>query len=87
MRKRRRNIEPENAIYYNCDLCGLKFQFGPHVHDGKWLNHYKMTLCMPCYQGNWDGFAPHYEGVIERHLAAEGIPLPKRNSKGWYPRG
>jgi hypothetical protein len=76
----------KNAIYYTCKLCGSKFQFGPHVYDGKWLNYYKMTLCRTCYDINWDGFAPHYEGVIERHLVAEDIPLPARNRSGWYPR-
>lgn len=85
-RDRKRATASPHAVYFNCNLCGSKVQFGPHVYDGTWLGHYKMLLCRPCHAGNWDGFAPHYEPIIERHLTNEGIPLPKRNSKGWYPR-
>jgi hypothetical protein len=75
-----------DTLTYSCRLCASQFQFGPHVYAGKWLSHYRMVLCVPCYEGNWEGFAPHYEPVIEAHLEAEGIPLPRRNRKGWYPR-
>jgi len=71
---------------FSCDLCGSKFRMGGGQYEGHVLSHYNMSLCGPCYAGNWDGFAPHYEPILERHLAANGITLPQRNSKGWYPR-
>lgn len=71
----------------NCQLCGATFQFGPHVYRGKVIARYKLTLCDGCYAGNWDGFAPHYEPILETHWRKEGIPIPARNAQGYYPRG
>ncbi len=71
---------------FNCDLCGSCIQMGAGRYEGKTLPHYQLTLCKPCFGGNWDGFAPHYEPQFEKLLAERNIPLPKRNSKGWYPR-
>jgi hypothetical protein len=70
-----------------CQLCNSEFQHGPHIYNGKVILSYKLTLCMVCYEGNWDGFAPHYEPNFEKHLTDHGIPIPQRNNKGWYPRG
>lgn len=70
-----------------CDLCGRSFQMGPHLYDGEWIPQYQMSFCRSCFEGNWDGIGPVYEGRLEAHLKAHEIPLPKRNGKGWYPRG
>jgi hypothetical protein len=78
--------KPSTAFMFPCDLCGSTFQMGPHIYDGKVLGHYKMSLCRPCYEGNWDGIGPVHEAQFERHLAKREIPLPLRNAKGWYPR-
>ena len=69
-----------------CDLCGQSFQYGPHAYLGNRLPHYDMMLCRACFAGNWDGFGDLNEAKFEAHLTARGIPLPKRNAKGWYPR-
>ena len=73
-------------LMLNCPLCHTEFQFGPHRYDGKHIPRYDMTVCHTCYSANWDGWAPHLEKFIESHLASKKIPLPSRNSKGWYPR-
>lgn len=77
----------EQAFMAKCQLCGCAFQFGPHAYRGKVIAAYKLTLCDPCYGGNWDGYAPHYDSVLEGHWAKEGIEPPKRNGQGLYPRG
>lgn len=76
----------EPKFMCRCDTCGGQFQFGPHIYDGKHIDAYGITVCMGCYRGNWDGWAPHYEPVITRNLKEHGLPLPKRNEKGWLPR-
>lgn len=69
-----------------CDLCGSEYQFGPHTYDGKYIERYQLGVCRPCYEGNWDGWAPDYEEKILNHLKNKGLPVPERNSKGWLPR-
>lgn len=60
---------------------------GPHIYDGKWIGEYKLELYKVCYESNWDGIAPVYEKVFERHLEQNGIAIPMRNKAGWHPRG
>jgi hypothetical protein len=76
----------EDRILKNCFLCGSKYQLGPHRYDGKFVPRYKFAVCMRCYKGNWDGWAPHYEDKIIDHLNNNAIPIPERNDKGWLPR-
>ena len=75
-----------NQFYETCFLCGKKFEFGSHKYYGKKVPYYEFMLCDAHYQGNWDGFAPHYEDKIIKHLKENNIPIPKRNEKGWLPR-
>jgi hypothetical protein len=74
------------AFMFPCDLCGSAVQMGPHAYKGRTWPHYKMLVCNLCHDANWDGIAPSREQVFERHLNLNGIPLPPRNEKGWYPR-
>ena len=74
-----------NAIRVGCDLCGRSFQFGPHRYDGRWISHYQMSLCSICMSSNEDGIGPLREPIFEAHLKRNGIPLPSKNKKGWYP--
>lgn len=69
-----------------CEFCGRGFQYGLHAYHGKFLTHYRLSLCRTCYEGNWDGIAPLYEQKFERHLEAHKIPKPNRNAKDLYPR-
>lgn len=73
-------------IMCSCSLCGNHFQFGPHRYDGKHISRYQITVCMSCWNGNWDGWAPHLEERLIAHLQQKGIPIPERNAKGWLPR-
>jgi hypothetical protein len=56
------------------------------LYDGTHIQAYGITVCRGCYDGNWDGWAPQFEEAVTRHLIAKGLPLPKRNAKGWLPR-
>ena len=69
-----------------CVLCDSEFQMGPHIYAGTWVIRYKMHVCSPCYQGNWDGYADHYEERILRHLASKGIEVSERNAQGYLLR-
>jgi len=76
----------EDKIMYQCFFCNSKYQMGPHLYDGKYISRYKIGVCMNCYRGNWDGWAPHYETKLIAHLHDKGLPIPERNEKGWLPR-
>jgi len=69
-----------------CFLCGREYQMGPHKYDGKYIPRYEMSVCMSCYEGNWDGWSPGCEEIIIAHLKQKGLPIPERNVKGWLPR-
>jgi hypothetical protein len=69
-----------------CFCCGSRFQFGPHAYHGGHIPGYEITVCRNCYQSNWDGWAPAYEGKILRHLREQGVSSPTRNSSGGLPR-
>ena len=71
----------------SCDVCDKKFQQGPGRYEGHTIARYKMTVCDPCWQGNWDGWGPAAEPRVLDHLKEQGIPVPPRNAKGWIPRG
>lgn len=75
-----------DKIIYSCALCENQFQFGPHFYDGKYISRYQITVCMSCWTGNWDGWAPHLEERLIAHLQEKGLPTPERNAKGWLPR-
>ena len=66
-----------------CDFCGNKYQFGPHVYDGKYIKRYDMNVCLTCYNGNKDGWADISK--IIKHLKEKGLPIPETNAKGWLP--
>jgi hypothetical protein len=75
-----------HKVMLHCDLCNKEFQFGPHKFDGKHIPRYQITVCKPCWDGNWDGWAPHLEKRLISHIEKNGLPVPERNSKGWLPR-
>lgn len=75
------------AVTFSCDACGAPYHHGPHRYDGHKIHAYDMMVCDTCYNANWDGWAPLREPGIIKHLEGKGIPIPKRNSKGWIPRG
>ena len=70
---------------YPCDVCGKSLQRGPHRYEGKINKTYDILVCDSCRNGNWDGWAPHYENKIIKIIQKKGLPLPSRNEKGWLP--
>lgn len=75
-----------SRLMVECDSCGSKFEFGPSRFAGQHIEKYKLTVCDPCYNGNWDGWGPAREPNVIAHLKRQGIPIPARNEKGWLPR-
>ncbi len=76
-----------DKIMMKCDVCGQQYQQGPHRYEGHKLELYGGIFCCDfCWNGNRDGWAPHYEAVLVKHLNQNGLPEPKRNAKGWLPR-
>lgn len=69
-----------------CFLCHSEFQYGPHLYDGKRIPIYEMSVCMNCYKGSHDGWAPIYEAKIILHLENKGLPIPDRQKDGYLPR-
>ena len=76
----------KQKFIYNCDFCGSEFQFCPHIYNGKRIENYQLTVCKGCWDGNWDSWGPMVEQQLIAHLKERGIPIPKRNEKGWLPR-
>jgi len=77
----------ENAkSTYSCDICNTSVQLGPQNWTGKYIASYKMIVCDACWNGNWDGWGPTAEDKFKEHLSKNNIPLPERNTNGWYPR-
>lgn len=69
---------PEDNVMLKCPFCPTKFQFGPHRYDGKTIPRYRLTVCMSCYEGNWDGWNHAAEEILLAHLDKECIPVPRR---------
>ncbi len=76
----------DQKIMMACDTCAKQFQFGPHRYEGRPIKLYGVTVCDSCWNGNWDGWAPHFEPILKEHLKRNNLPEPQRNSKGWLPR-
>jgi len=77
----------EEKFMFKCDVCGSSYQHGPHRYEGHSLKLYgNIFACDPCWQGNHDGWAPHYEKVLLAHLERQDLPVPPRNVKGFLPR-
>jgi hypothetical protein len=75
-----------DKILLNCDLCKREYQMGPHRYDGKRVPRYDITVCLVCYNSNWDGWNPRYEEFLLSNLTQKGLPIPEKNAKGWFPR-
>lgn len=80
-----RNGTPDPLYNVECVLCGSTFQMGNGLYAGTYVPRYEMNVCSPCYAGNHDGYASHFEDNILKHLKAIGLEVPKRNAKGYIP--
>lgn len=75
-----------NEIFYSCELCGKKFQFGPGTYDGKSISRYNLLVCMTCWNNNHDGWHQKHENKIINKIVENNLPTPERNKKGLLPR-
>ena len=83
----REALMTEGKLMFCCDTCGKQYQHGPHRYQGHRLELYgDLFCCEGCWNGNWDGWAPHIEKVLLEHLKSKHLPVPARNAKGWLPR-
>jgi hypothetical protein len=71
----------DEKIYYDCILCSLPFQFGPHVYNGRHIKQWDVQICDRCCSANWDGIVLETHPGLMEHLKAEGIPITL-NSRG-----
>lgn len=78
-------MEKAFKIMCECVLCKTSFQAGIDIYEGHYIQKYKMNICSNCYKGNHDGISTFYEKIFEKHLSNNGINVPKRNDKGYYP--
>lgn len=76
----------KDGLSVPCFCCLGEFRFGPSRYDGRHIPAYKISVCDACYGSNWDGWAPHVEARLMRHLEDQRLPIPPRNEKGWLPR-
>lgn len=77
----------KEKFMFKCDVCGQQSQHGPHRYEGHRLELYGDIFCCDlCWNGNWDGWAPHLEAILLEHLKQKGLPVPKRNEKERLPR-
>ena len=52
------DMQIENGkSYIKCDLCGAKFQFGPHVYEGRRMPSGEM-VCAGCAPTIWSAIPP-----------------------------
>ncbi len=77
----------KEKIMLNCDTCGNPYQEGPHRYEGHKLHRYGgIMVCDGCWQGNHDGWNPHFEPILLGILKEKGLPVPERNEQGLLPR-
>ena len=81
------NYDRGEQSYQVCEICSKEYPEGQGQHQGRWIRAYQLVVCVDCFERNWDGWNVRHESKLERHLLKSGIPFPKRNSNGLYPRG
>ena len=55
-------------ILYDCFLCDVPFQFGPHIYNGRYIGQWYVEICDYCLQSNWDGIVLEDHPRLKRHL-------------------
>ena len=76
---------PYYQVGSSCHLCGNSFEHDAHAY-GHFIPRYQMTVCMACWNGNWDGWSRHWEPKLLAHPKAHGLPIPEHNERGLLPR-
>ena len=70
-----------------CDFRGRQYRFSHGHYDGKHLGRLQLDVCLTCYEGSEDGWAPIHEKRLLVHLDKLGIEPPKRLGNGLLARG
>jgi hypothetical protein len=78
-----KEIDP---VMFDCQVCGKRYQMGPHRYEGRPLSGYGVTVCLSCYEGNHDGWPPYREQGLRAVLEEQGIEEPPRLANGLLPR-
>lgn len=76
-------------FFVECFLCKRDFQYGPHIYAGRPIKPWKISVCTPCIDMNWDGVVPDSHPDLIPHLQSEGVAF-ELNAEGWLkipPRG
>lgn len=73
-------------IMVRCFCCLRDFPYSDHRYGGRPVDAYEIAVCDPCYNTNWDGWAPHMEKRLLEHLRALERPIPQRNKFEFLPR-
>ena len=81
------NVMSKDKKTHICFTCEKEFQFEEHIYDGKWIQCYKIEVCMSCWNNNLDGWTPHYGKKIIKHLHNKKLTIPSMNEKGFLHRG
>jgi len=76
------SIKEDGKLFYDCILCSLPFQFGPHVYNGRHIAQWNTQICDSCCRANWDGIVPGTYPKLIEHLNAQNIPVTL-NANGW----
>lgn len=71
-----------DKTYYDCILCDVPFQFGPHVYMGRHIAAWNVQICEVCIRANWNGIMTEQHPRLMEHLRKQGVPV-KLNPKGW----
>lgn len=69
-------------ILYDCFLCDVPFQFGPHIYNGRRVRQWDVEICDFCLQNNRDGIMLDRHPRLADHLRAKGIAFTL-NPKGY----
>jgi hypothetical protein len=67
----------------NCLLCERD---GISVSGERYVPGYNFNVCRMHWEGNLEGWGPHYQEIILERLRQNNIREPPRNSNGMLPR-
>lgn len=74
-------------VLVRCFVCRAEFEFAPRVFAGKLnMRGCGVTVCDACCKVSWEGWNPHAEELLVRHLRNKGVDVPGRNAAGLLPR-
>lgn len=58
-----------------CFLCGRKLAGRAHRHDGQFIAQWKVDVCEPCFEVNYQGVALSRHPRLAAHLDRLGVKV------------